>query len=97
MPFLQKTWDQYKDQGLNLIGIDVMDDGESAIEFLNSFNISYINVEDKSGRTSNKYGVIALPATFFIDKHGNISKQNYGPFLGENGEKMFITYTEDIL
>ena len=97
MPFLQKTWDQYKDQGLNLIGINVIDDTESAIEFLNSFNINYINVEDKSGRTSNKYGVIALPATFFIDKHGNISKQNYGPFLGESGEKMFITYTKDIL
>lgn len=97
MPFLQKTWSEYKDDGIVFIGINVMDDPENASMFLSSLNIDYLNLTDKSGSVSGRYGVVALPATFFIDKNGNIYKQNYGPFIGESGEKQFIKYTEDIL
>jgi thiol-disulfide isomerase/thioredoxin len=97
IPFLQKSWDTYKENGLILIGINVMDDAENARDFLNSFDIDYLNLLDKSGSVSGKYRVVALPATFFIDKNGNIYKQNYGPFLGDSGEKLFIKYIEEIL
>ncbi len=97
MPFLQKSWEKYKDKGLVFIGIDVIDDTASAKEFLDSFNINYINLNDSKGKTSTKFGVIALPATFFINKNGKIVKQNYGPFLGESGEKLFNKYLEEIL
>lgn len=97
MPFLQKAWMDYKEDGLVFIGINVMDDPDNASEFLDSLNIDYLNLTDKSGSVSGKYGVVALPATFFIDKKGNIYKQNYGPFLGESGENLFTEYTEDIL
>lgn len=97
MPFLQKTWAKHKDDGLIFIGIDVLDDTSSAIEFLESFNIDYLNLSDKDGKTSSKFGVIALPATFFIDKKGNIVRQNYGPFLGDDGEKLFMKYLEEII
>lgn len=97
MPFLQMMWEKYKDDGLIFIGINVMDDPKSAIGFLSDFNIEYLNLIDKPGNVSGKYGVVALPATFFIDKNGKIYKQNYGPFLGESGEKLFVKYTEEIL
>jgi len=97
MPFLQKTWTEHKDDGLIFIGIDVLDDTSAAKEFLDSFNIDYLNLSDSNGKVSNKFGVIALPATFFIDKNGNIVRQNYGPFLGDSGEKLFKKYLEEIL
>ncbi|HSG31534.1 MAG TPA: TlpA disulfide reductase family protein [Thermodesulfobacteriota bacterium] len=97
MPFLQKTWEEHKDKGLVFIGIDVIDDTASAKEFLDSFNINYLNLNDSKGKTSSKYSVIALPATFFINRKGKIVKQNYGPFLGESGEKLFNKYLEEIL
>ncbi len=97
MPFLQKSWEKYKNDGLVFIGINIMDDSSSAIDFLNDYNINYLNLMDKPGDVSGKYGVAALPATFFISKEGNIYKQNYGPFLGETGEELFIKYTEEIL
>jgi len=97
MPFLQKTWAEHQADGLIFIGIDVLDDSSSAKEFLNMFNIDYLNLSDSTGKISNKYGVIALPATFFIDKNGNIVKQNYGPFLGDSGEALFKKYLEEIL
>ncbi len=97
IPFFEKTWKEYKDKGVVFIGIDVMDDKENAEEFIETLGISYTNLYDPSGKTSNAYGVVALPATFFIDKNGNIAVKHYGSFLGSDAEKAFKSYLEDII
>jgi cytochrome c biogenesis protein CcmG/thiol:disulfide interchange protein DsbE len=97
IPFFEKTWKEYKDKGVVFIGIDVMDDKENAVEFIETLGISYTNLYDPSGKTSNAYGVVALPATFFIDKNGNIAVKHYGSFLGSDAEKAFKSYLEDII
>lgn len=97
MPLFERTWNEFKDKGLVLIGINVMDDKGNAKRFIESFGITYTNLYDSSGEVSSSYGVIALPATFFIDKEGKIYKKNYGPFLGESGENRFMKYIDGIL
>lgn len=97
MPFFENTWKDYRDKGVIFIGIDVMDDKSMAEKFIEAFDITYTILHDPSGEVSNSYGVIALPATFFIDKEGKIVKKNYGPFLGEEGEKTFMKYLKEIL
>jgi len=97
IPFFEKTWKEYKDKGVVFLGIDVMDDKENAEEFIETLGISYTNLYDPSGKTSNAYGVVALPATFFIDKNGNIAVKHYGSFLGSDAEKAFKSYLEDII
>jgi len=97
IPFFEKTWKEYKDKGVVFLGIDVMDDKENAEEFIETLGISYTNLYDPSGKTSNAYGVVALPATFFIDKNGNIAIKHYGSFLGKDAEKAFKSYLEDII
>ena len=96
MPFLERSWKQYRDRGVIFIGIDVLDDEKAAREFLTAFGISYANLKDRSGEVASKYGVIGLPATIFIDKEGRIVRKNYGPFLGDDGEKNFIDQVEEI-
>ena len=96
MPFLERSWKQYRDKGVIFIGIDVLDDEKAAREFLTAFGISYANLKDQSGEVASKYGVIGLPATIFIDKEGRIVRKNYGPFLGDDGEKNFIRQVEEI-
>ena len=97
MPLFERTWNEFKDKGLVLLGINVMDDKGNAKRFIESFGITYTNLYDSSGEVSHSYGVIALPATFFIDKEGKIYKKNYGPFLGESGETRFMKYIDGIL
>jgi cytochrome c biogenesis protein CcmG/thiol:disulfide interchange protein DsbE len=97
MPFFEKTWREYKDKGVVFIGIDVMDDKDSAVDFIEKLGISYINLYDPSGKTSNSYGVVALPATFFIDKNGNVAVKHYGSFLGNQAEKAFKGYLKEIM
>jgi len=96
MPFLENTWKEYEEKEVIFIGIDVMDDEGLARKFIEAFGITYLNLYDSSGEVSSKYGVIALPATFFIDRKGRIAKKNYGPFLGIEGEKIFMKYLKEI-
>ncbi len=97
MPFLEKTWDIYKDRGMVFLGINVLDEEKNAKDFLHSFGISYVNLKDSSGEVADAYSVVALPVTFFIDKEGRIIRRNYGAFLGKTGEANFITYLEEIM
>ena len=68
MPFLEKSWKQYKDKGVIFIGIDVLDDEKNAKNFLNTFGISYTNLKDQSGEVASKYGVIGHRLQFSSTK-----------------------------
>ena len=96
MPLFEETWKKYQDKDVVFIGVDVMDDKENASEFLEEIGITYPNLYDPSGEVSNKYKVIALPATFFIDKEGKIIAKNYGSFVGPDGKKKLKEYLEEI-
>ena len=96
MPLLQKEWEKYQKDDIEFIGINVMDDKNLAAALVKEIGITYINLHDQSGEVSNKYGVIALPATFFINKEGRIAIKNYGPFLGKEGKQKFRLYVEEV-
>lgn len=96
MPLFEETWKKFKDKDVIFVGVDVMDNKENASEFLDAIGITYPNLYDPSGKVSNKYNVIALPATFFIDKEGNIVSKNYGAFVGKEGKKKLNLYLEEI-
>ena len=96
MPLLQKEWEKHKDDNIDFIGIDVMDDKNLAAAFVKEMGVGYTNLHDPTGKTSHEYGVIALPATFFINKEGRVAVKNYGPFLGKEGKKKFRLFIEEI-
>jgi len=96
LPVFQKMWNKYKDKDIAFIGIDVMDDRSNAAEFVKNNDITYTILYDQQGEISSKYKVVALPATFFIDKEGKIAVKNYGPFIGEEGVKKFKLYVKEI-
>ena len=72
-----------------------MDDKGNAQDFIDSIGITYPNLYDPQGDVSRKYNVVALPATFFIDRDGNIVAKNYGSFLGSKGKDLNL-YVEEI-
>jgi len=96
LPLFQRMWNKYEDKDIAFIGIDVMDDRSNAAEFIKNTGITYTNLYDQPGEVSSKYMVVALPATFFIDKDGKIAVKNYGPFVGDDGEKKFKLYIKEI-
>ena len=96
MPFFEQTWRKFRGKGVVFLGINVLDQEKNAKEFLNQLGISYINLYDQSGEVANDYGAFALPITFFIDKDGKIVRKSYGGFIGEEHEKKFVEYVEEL-
>jgi cytochrome c biogenesis protein CcmG, thiol:disulfide interchange protein DsbE len=71
-PTLARAWEEYKDRGVVLIGIDIQDKEEAAKKFLAQFSYRFPNAPDPTGRVSVDYGVYGVPETFFIDRAGRV-------------------------
>ncbi len=97
MPFFESSWKKYKDRELVLVGINVLDKKQEALDTLQKLNISYINLSDTGGEVSTSYGIFALPVTYFINRKGEIHYIRYGPFRGRSDEKVFKNKLEGIL
>ena len=71
-PELQKTYEQYRSQGLVVLGVDTQDFREDARRFIKRFGITYPVVYDGAGSTRGNWGVTGFPETFFVDREGRL-------------------------
>lgn len=71
-PELQKTYEQYRSQGLVVLGIDAQDFRQDAQRFMARFGLTYPVVYDGSGSTLGKWGVTGFPETYFVDRSGRL-------------------------
>jgi cytochrome c biogenesis protein CcmG/thiol:disulfide interchange protein DsbE len=78
---LEETWQTYRDDGVVFIGIDFDDTEVKAIEYLESFGITYPNGLDGRGQiTDGRYHITGVPETFIVDPSGKIAFVKIGPF-----------------
>jgi cytochrome c biogenesis protein CcmG/thiol:disulfide interchange protein DsbE len=71
-PFLQQTYERYRDQGLVVLGIDVEDFTKDARRFVARYGITYPNVRDVKKETIGAWGVTGYPETFFVARDGRL-------------------------
>jgi cytochrome c biogenesis protein CcmG, thiol:disulfide interchange protein DsbE len=71
-PFLQRTYERYRSQGLVVLGIDVEDFTKDARRFVKRHGLTYPNVRDVRKETIGKWGVTGYPETFFVDRKGRL-------------------------
>jgi len=93
MPLLESTYKRYKDKGLVILGINYNEDRERVLKFTQEMGVTFPIILDKELNLTRKYGVLALPATFFIDKKGIIRDQ----YKGEIVEEIIATKVEPLL
>ena len=93
MPLLESTYKRYKDKGLVILGINYNEDRERVLKFTQEMGVTFPIILDKELNLTRKYGVLALPATFFIDKKGIIRAQ----YKGEIVEEIIATKVEPLL
>lgn len=81
MPNLVKAYNQYRGQGLVIIGVNLQE-GKSIIEpFARDFGIAYPIAIDRTGSVGDEYRVLGLPTTYFLDREGVVKSVFTGPFL----------------
>jgi len=79
IPAFIDMYEQYKDKGLEIVGISVDDNGWSEVKpFVEKYKINYPVVLD-NGSVARAYGNIsAIPTTFIVDKEGNLVDRHIG-------------------
>jgi thiol-disulfide isomerase/thioredoxin len=84
--------DRYADKGLIVIGLD-QQEGASLIQpFARQYGIEYPVLIDRDGEVGQKYRLLGLPTTVFIDTNGVIQKIFRGPL--EEGDSQNGTDTQ---
>lgn len=82
IPILIEASKQFPDDVM-LIGIDTMDNRDSAIEMMRDFGVNYLVLDDNgsaSGTVAVDYGLVGVPENYVIDAEGNLVAMRRGEF-----------------
>ena len=105
-PLLERTWREYKDDGVVIVGVNIKDSVTAAKAFVDEFDITYPIVRDQSAELERDFGLTGLPETFFIDHEwrfiGSASGSEVGArqgivVLGAISEEQLVTNIEILL
>jgi len=78
---LERAW-HGQDGNVVFVGVDVNDLSSEARTFMQRHHVSYPIVHDNSYKTWNQYGLIYLPATFFVNPRGRVVGYYQGQLTG---------------
>ncbi|MCM3784050.1 redoxin domain-containing protein [Neobacillus mesonae] len=73
MPALQEQWENWKDQGVVFIGVNVGEDKMTVNNFVRQVGVDFPIMYDEKKVATSRFGVGPMPSTFFISKNGKIS------------------------
>jgi cytochrome c biogenesis protein CcmG/thiol:disulfide interchange protein DsbE len=72
-PALQAAWEDYRDRGVQFIGVNHQDARASAQAYERELGITYPSVFDPAGDVALDFGLLGLPTTLIVDGDGRIA------------------------
>ncbi len=88
MPDIESLYQEYKDEGLVVIGIDIGEPEATVRRFVQQGGYSWTFVLDSDGAVAANYNIRAIPTSFFIDREGVIQAVNIGAMTKRGMEAM---------
>lgn len=85
MTALEPVYRQYRERGLVILAVNVMQPLETVQRFVKELGISYEVLLDLQGEVTRRYQVMGLPMTFIVDRGGIIRAR----ILGESTPEVF--------
>lgn len=73
----------YRDRGVTFVGVAFQDRERDARAFIAEFGLRYPSGPDRDGAITRAYRVSGLPATFVIDRRGQIVRRWLGEITGD--------------
>src|ERR1051326_1047620 len=72
---LVKLYDKYKDKGFEIVGVSLDDNRNAWKKAVNKDKITWLQINDNGGwdaMSAMKWNINAIPASFLIDREGNV-------------------------
>ena len=89
---LERAWRTLRDDGVVVVGINIQDSEEDARAYLREFDITYPNGRDEGGKVTIDYGIIGIPATFFVSRAGIVERR----WVGAIPESRLLAWIDDL-
>lgn len=93
IPSFQRQYEQWHDQGLEIIGINLSEDSLTVSNYVRKFNMTYPVVRDVARKTEKKYGLRSYPTTFFVKPDGTLQ----AAVVGEMSEEQIQKHIEELM
>jgi peroxiredoxin len=77
-PWLAKLHREIKNQGFEVVAINVDDRPDAGREFLDSYPVKYAVASDHKGLVTGRYKVEGLPTAFLLDRDGKVRHVHKG-------------------
>jgi thiol-disulfide isomerase/thioredoxin len=85
-PFLNEMHEQLKDQGLQIVGVNLDENLDDAKAFLAKYPASFTVAADVSKQCAKDFAVKAMPSSYLIDRKGIVHHVHLGFKPGEAQE-----------
>jgi peroxiredoxin len=81
IPFLQTIHEEFAPLGLRVVGISADNAGAlgQVRDFLAEAEVTYENLLDPRGESMEVFRLLGLPATYLVDREGNLALMRTGP------------------
>ena len=85
-PFMNELHSQLKDQGLQIVAVNLDEKPEEAQAFLSQYPAQFTVAADASKQCAKDFGVKAMPSSYLIDRKGKVHHIHLGFRPGEAKE-----------
>lgn len=95
-PMLAQAYRDWRDSGVEFVGIAIWDERAPVEEFIARMGIEYTNGID-SGRTAVDWGVRGIPEKYFVTADGEVVMKIIGPNSRESLDRILTELTDRAL
>jgi thiol-disulfide isomerase/thioredoxin len=78
MPSMERIYNEFQDDGMVILAVNLGESSAIAGEFMKSNNLSFPVLLDKDQTVATIYGVRSIPTSYLIDRDGNIMAMAVG-------------------
>ena len=79
---LERAWQQYKNRGVQFVGIDFHDFAGQGRTFVAAHRLTFPMLDDGPGGVTGSYGISQVPETYVLDARGKVVAHLAGPITG---------------
>lgn len=87
MPDLVRAYAEYRDDGLEILAVNLQETNKQVLEFADEFGIEFPLVIDRDGELTDIWRlggpINGIPTSYFLDEDGVVQDITYGPLTDE--------------